>query len=301
MTSLATGSNARTSADRQIAAIQHDPSRRLSMAADFYSGPLKAYARGELRFLRWQVARGVLDAKSGSPWWRAVSDGLQRDKQEASLLYAAGSGTPSTPAVGLWLEFLATPSAVSWYRAHNRSVVAGYLDRRELAERESAAERFLMNVTLARVLFAHMTIEQPAATLGRFATLGPYLGDPRSGSVGLFLDLHDVFPQRYPLGPTSIEQIVAGEGRMARIVDYGLILQKLDLIYEMAARTLCEPRIADLSHNGVPIYANTPVRRDQLQPDTISRIVAKIARPCADRVDAAVRRGSTVAAMRCPL
>ena len=50
------------------------------------------------------------------------------------------------------MSFAAHPTARAWYRAHNSSVVAGYLDRRDLAQQENAAERFFMNVVLCRVL-----------------------------------------------------------------------------------------------------------------------------------------------------
>ncbi len=51
------------------------------------------------------------------------------------------------------MAFVDDPTARNWYRAHNASVVAGYLDHRDLAAAESEAERFFMNVVLCRVLF----------------------------------------------------------------------------------------------------------------------------------------------------
>jgi hypothetical protein len=48
--------------------------------------------------------------------------------------------------VQLWLEFSAHPTSRTWYRAHNASIARGYLEHRELAEPEVAAERFFMNV-----------------------------------------------------------------------------------------------------------------------------------------------------------
>ena len=64
------------------------------------------------------------------------------------------AGEPSSRAVGLGLEFIASPTAGCWYRAHNASVVGAYLESQGLAEAESAPERFFMNVALARVLYA---------------------------------------------------------------------------------------------------------------------------------------------------
>jgi len=56
-----------------------------------------------------------------------------------------------------------------WYRAHNASVVEGYLEHRDLAEAEGEAERFFMNVALARVLFAHALVAAPRLAAGRLA------------------------------------------------------------------------------------------------------------------------------------
>ena len=99
----------------------------------------------------------------------------------------------------LWLEFSARPTGRNWYRAHNASIVSGYLEHRELAETEKAPERFFMNVALARVLYAHALVGAPRLALGRLAPLGRVVGDPRLGMAGVFLSLRRVLPDRYPL------------------------------------------------------------------------------------------------------
>ena len=53
----------------------------------------------------------------------------------------------------------------AWYRAHNGSVVAGYLEHRDLAEAENEAERFFMNVVLCRVLYTHALVAAPRMSL----------------------------------------------------------------------------------------------------------------------------------------
>ncbi|MQY08621.1 hypothetical protein [Actinomadura macrotermitis] len=231
---------------------------RLRRAAAFYRPPARRpYARAELSFLRWASARGVMDERTGSPWWRAVNDRLLRDKAAAD---AAGDGAPA-PSVRLWREFTAAPSPASWYRAHNASVVAGYLDNLPLAEAELPAERFMMNVALLRVLYAHALVARPRLALGPFARLGPPLGDPRGGSVGFFLDLRSSFPARYPLTGLTAERLIETEGRVARALDYGLIAPRLAGVYGFASRTLGEPRVAGLIHDGAPCYAWPAARR----------------------------------------
>jgi hypothetical protein len=165
--------------------------------------------------MRWQAGRGVLNPLDASPpgsaWWRAVNERLLRDGCETVALLGGLAGEPSAQAVRLWLEFGARPTRCNWYRAHNASIVAGYLEHRDLAEAEGAPERFFMNVALLRVLYAHALAAAPRLALGRFAPLGRLLGDPRLGMAGVFLSLHAVLPNRYPLAH-DVERYIA-DGR----------------------------------------------------------------------------------------
>jgi hypothetical protein len=252
-------------ADSLVAAARDDPAERLQLAAGNFECGLPAedswrrFARAELDFLRAQIARGVLaptDApRAGSPWWRAVNERLLRDATEATLLVRSQPGRPSAPSVELWLAFVDEPSAASWYRAHNASIVAAYLEHESLAERELLAERFFMNVALIRVLYAHALAEEPRLALGRFAPLGRLFGDPRRGTVGRFLAVRNVFPNRYPLTGASLEDLVAAEHRLFRPVDYGVIGARIDALYAFAARSLGEPRAEGLLQEGIPAYA----------------------------------------------
>ena len=108
-------------------------------------------------------------------------------------------GPASSPTVDHWMSFVDYPTARAWYRAHNGSVVAGYLEHRELAEAENAAERFFMNVVLCRVLYTHALVAAPRISLGWLRPLAPFLGDPRLGMAGIFLQLSRVLPDEYPL------------------------------------------------------------------------------------------------------
>lgn len=149
-------------AEAQVAAAREDPAARLALLARTYHGPTGCaprhlpFRRAALSFMRWQVHRGLLSpldaSPSGSVWSRAMNERLLRDGCEAIALVGGLSGDPSSQAVRLWLEVIATPTASHWYRAHNASIVAGYLEHEGLAEEESAPERFFINVALARVL-----------------------------------------------------------------------------------------------------------------------------------------------------
>ena len=50
-------------------------------------------------------------------------------------------GDPSSHTVELWMSFVADPTARTWYRAHNASIVSAYLEHRGVADAESRPER----------------------------------------------------------------------------------------------------------------------------------------------------------------
>jgi hypothetical protein len=247
----------------RIESVQESAESRYRLAAGFYqrgdSQECSRYSRGELSFLRWEIERGVLNAPSaeggGSPWWRAISDALLRDKIEADLVVGAPGGEASSRTVELWLEFIRAPSPDAWYRAHNASIVAGYLEHEALAVQELMVERFMINVVLLRLVYAHALVAAPRLALGIFAPLGPLLGDPRRRSIGLFLDLHNQFPDQYPPSSWSMEDIIVDHGRVAQIIDLGLIPSDLTELYCFAAAALDEPRLETLISNGIPCYA----------------------------------------------
>ena len=252
------------SAETQVAAARDDPSARLALIVRTYHGPTGRapqhlpFRRAALSFMRWQAQRGVLDPLDASPpgsvWWRAVNERLLRDGCEAVALVGGLDGEPSSRAVQLWLEFIASPTGRNRYRAHNASIVGAYLEHRELAEVETEPERFFMNVALVRVLYAHALVGAPRLALGRFAPLGRLLGDPRLGMAGLFLSLRRVLPNRYPLA-LDVERYIADEQRLGRLLDYAVIVPRLQRVYEWSAVELGEPRLVELVREGNPIYA----------------------------------------------
>ncbi len=251
-------------AEEQVAAVRDDPDSRLALMARVFRGPTGdaprhlPFRRAALSFMRWQARRGVLEPLDASPpgsvWWRAVNERLLRDGCETIALLGGRAGEPSSQAVRLWLEFAATPTGRNWYRAHNASIVAGYLEHRGLAEAESAPERFFMNVALVRVLYAHALAGAPRLALGRFAPLGRVLGDPRLGMAGAFLSLRRVLPDRYPLA-LDVDRYIADEQRLGRMLDYAVIVPRLQPLYTWSAEELGEPRLLDLVREGNPIYA----------------------------------------------
>ena len=153
--------------------------------------------------MNWQVRRGVLAPaaaiRPGSPWWRTCNERLLRDGCEAVARAGGRGGAPSSPTIGFWDDFVAHPSARTWYRAHNSSIVNAYLDHEDLAAQENEAERFFLNVTLVRVLDAHALVSAPRLALGWLAPVSAPFGDPRVRMTGLFLSLSRVLPRGLPL------------------------------------------------------------------------------------------------------
>jgi hypothetical protein len=235
--------------------------------------------------MRWQAQRGLLNPLDGSPagsvWWRAVNERLLHDGCESVALVGGLDGGPSSPAVRLWLRFIDSPTPSCWYRAHNASIVAGYLEHHELASDETAAERFFMNVALARVLYAHALVSAPRLALGRLGGLARVLGDPRLGLAGAFLSLRRVIPNDYPL-VRDVEWYIADEQRLGRMLDYGVIAPPLQRPYEWSAEELGEPRLLGLIRDGSPIYKWPYEQRDVWRARQLpvgGRVLERVTRP----------------------
>jgi hypothetical protein len=251
-------------AEAQVAGVRDDPAARLALMGRVFRGPTGhaprhlPFRRAALSFMRWQARRGVLDPLEASPpgsvWWRAVNERLLRDGCETVALLGGLGGAPSSRAVRLWLEFAAMPTGRNWYRAHNASIVGSYLDHRELADAESSSERFFMNVALVRVLYAHALNAAPRLALGPVAPVGRLVGDPRLGMAGVFLSLGRVLPDRYPL-TLAVDRYIADEQRLGRMLDYAVIVPRLQRLYEWSAGELGDPRVLGLVRDGNPIYA----------------------------------------------
>jgi hypothetical protein len=152
------------------------------------------------------------------------------------------------------MSFVEHPTARAWYRAHNGSVVAAYLEHRDLAEVENEAERFFMNVVLCRVLFTHALVAAPRLSLSWLRPFAPFLGDPRLGMTSIFLSLSRVLPDVYPL-PAHVEFYLDDELGLGRLIDYGVIVPRLQRLYEWSACELDAPDLLRHVQDGALTYA----------------------------------------------
>ncbi|WP_324192821.1 hypothetical protein [Nocardia transvalensis] len=261
-------------AEARVAAVRDDPAGRLALMRHLHESPAVGgkhlpYRRAALAFMGWQLRRGLLNpavgAAPGSPWWRALNERLLRDTCEARALHSGYDGVPSSPSVLGALDFIRRPSAQSWYRAHNVSVVSAYLEHEHLAEAESRVERFFINLVLIRVLYAHALVSAPRLALDWLHPIGPMLGDPRLGMTGIFLSLSRVLPQRYPVGD-DVDRYVEAEHGFGHLLDVGVILPRLERLYQWSARELELPRLHDLVQHAIPAYAWNTADHEPWQP-----------------------------------
>jgi hypothetical protein len=282
---------ASVAAERQVAEVRDRPQGRLELLRSSYA-PLPGappehlrYRRAALAFMRWQVGRGLLNPldheRPGSPWWRAVNERLLRDTCEARLRLLGHPGPPASPGVEPSVAFARRPSARSWYRAHNVTIVTAYLDHRDLAERENHVERFFINLVLARLLYAHALVAAPRLALGWLAPAARWLGDPRRAMTGMFLSVSRVLPNQYPLAG-ALEDYIADEHTVGRLLDLGVITPRLPDLYRWSAAELRLPAAATLVGGTTPCYAWDPDDRAPWEPPP-TRLVRAVRRAVPSR------------------
>ncbi len=73
------------------------------------------------------------------------------------------------------------------------------------------------------------------------------------------MSLSRVLPEDYPL-TGDVGFYLTREGRLARLLDYGVISPRLQPVYEWSAGVLREPRLGGLIEQGCPRYAWRPDR-----------------------------------------
>ena len=272
---------------KQVEAVRDEPAKRLELLERTYHGPTGRaphhlpFRRAATAFMRWELAREVLAplnaTPAGSPWWRAVNERFLRDGCEAVARSGGLGGAPSSPTISFWMSFVENPCGRTWYRAHNGSIVAAYLENSGLAEQETAAERFFLNVVLLRMIYAHALVSAPRLALGSMVAMGPLLGDPRLAVTGIILSLGRIVPDRYPLN-RDVHEYIAEENPFGRLMDYGIIQPRLQRLYEWSAEELSEPKILELIRDGNPGYAWPFEHRDVWELQRPSRMVRTLRR-----------------------
>ena len=229
-----------------MAQVADDPAGRLALLRASYDGPFgpsvrhRPFRRAALSFMGWELRRGVLApasaARPGSPWWRALNERLLRDGCEAVARAGGHGGDPSSETIEPWMEFVAQPSAANWYRAHNASIVAAYLEHRGVGRaREPGRAVLLQRRAVAGAVRARAGRRRHGWRSGACGRWRRLLGDPRLGMAGIFLSLRRTVPDAYPL-PDPLEDYLRIERGVGRMLDYAVIAPRLQQLYEWSAR-----------------------------------------------------------------
>ena len=238
-------------------------------AADVYAGSGAVTAKCEgavvgLHALAGSRRRARLAARrpSGSARWRAVNERLLGDTRQVGIRCDAAAGKRRRPSVARWVEFFEAPSATSWYRAHNASIVAGY--RAPGARSGRTARRAVRHERRAPARpDAQALVSDGGLALVRLSFLSPLIGHPRARMAGTFLAIANVVPAEYPIETPTVEALIGLENPLGRLLDYGVIGPRVDALYASAANALDEPRLLGLVRNGAPVYA-WPYERRQV-------------------------------------
>ncbi len=279
-----------------VAALADDPEGRYAIREKFYHryGDVftehgKGLGNSELAFLRWEIERGVLNpldhpTHPGSPWWRAVNlDFILQAELAAGAFEEKMQPEQFAGPIRTWLDYLYHQRPARWYRAHNHSIVSGYLSRIEEAKSEHPAEQYFVNEVLYRVLFAEAMAQGEHLAFGK---LGKILANPRLISVDILVHLPSFYPRHYPLTAEDIRQ-VRHQGHNIReigvlILDDLIILPKLSRLYAWASNWLEVHELSTWVSNDTPIYPHlTPpsgwrvhAYRWLIQP--LFRLIAKL-------------------------
>ncbi|MDT8447311.1 MAG: NAD(P)-binding protein [bacterium] len=230
----------------------------------------------ELAFMEWEIRRGLLnpldDPQPGSPWWRAVNSQFIYYSTLAGLAFENGLLTGWPQPVLFWIDFISKPNPTHWYRAHNRSILEGYRQFVALATEEPKSEQAFTNIVLYRLLYAQAMVED--STL--WGDLGRFLANPRLPAVDFITSLPDFYPEHYPMTAHEFREVL-GEGwgfedALVRLMDKGLILPKLNQLYQEAARWNEAPYLMEFIAEGQPIY---PDLKSNAKPNILKPKMAK--------------------------
>jgi hypothetical protein len=126
-------------ARRRVLAVSDDTGARLALRETWYErygagtllDPL-GFGRSEIDFMKWEIERGVLNAlgaaQPGSDWWRAVNSTLLYHAELAGLVVENRlTHEVLAEETRAWIDYIQKPNGPSWYKAHNSSIVRGYL------------------------------------------------------------------------------------------------------------------------------------------------------------------------------
>ena len=264
---------------KHVESLRNNPQARLLSTEAFYQKYGKSdsehqYGFGDsaISFLKWEQ-RGVLNSPTykppGSAWWSEVNLWLIYHSELGVRAYELGLTKSELPVpTQFWISFIENPSPVSWYRAHNSSIIDGYLKYPHLAKKETKPEEIFINMVLYRLIFAQSLVEGDFI----FPRLAKIIANPRGGAVDFIIHLDGFYPSHYPLTKEEIEDIL---GKAHNLEEFGvqflddvIIEPELTSLYQKASVWNQQPELNKLIVNHKPAYPNNV----PFQPDPVKHL-----------------------------
>ncbi|WP_044207530.1 hypothetical protein [Flammeovirga sp. OC4] len=190
-------------AEAYINSIKNSPQERLESRKEYYvkygfaDGNQYGFGNSEIDFLEWEVERGVLAEEYHARWWYNVNLKFIYYSVLGSYVFEKKLECKDLPQpVQRWVDYLSNPCSSTWYKAHNTSIIHGYIEYKELAKEESWIEQYFINEVLDRLLYAEVMVEGKTELFG---PLGKILANPRLPAVDILVKIKDLYPENYPL------------------------------------------------------------------------------------------------------
>ncbi len=245
--------------------LRNSPEARLQSREAFYTkygrkdnSEKYGYGDSEIAFLGWEercVLRPPEANPPGSAWWSNVNLWFIYLSELGAKAYEVGFPKSELPAAAqFWVSFIEDPNPKIWYKAHNSSIVEGYLKYPQLAIKETIPEKIFINKVLYRLLFAQSMVEGKFL----FPKLGRMLGDPRGNAVEFITNLDAYYPSSYPMSQKDINEVmgkVHSLGELSvKFLDDVLIVPVLKHLYHKASIWNKQAGLNTLILNHKPAY-----------------------------------------------
>jgi len=209
--------------------------------------------------MKWENSRVIRSSDSirkGSEWWYSVNLWFIYLSELGAKAKEAGIPKSTLPSPAqFWVDFIENPNEISWYRAHNSSIIDGYLKYTLLAKKENLAEQILINIVLYRLLFAQAMVEGEDFAFGR---LGKIFANPRGTAVNLITQFEYFYPVNYPMSPEDVRHMLGKSHDLGvlgmKILDDVLIEPEFANLYQRASDWNRQPNLLKLLVSNKPAY-----------------------------------------------
>ena len=250
---------------KYVETLRDNPTARLNSREAFYKkygreNQTEKYGFGdsEIAFLGWEersVLRPPEAHPPGSEWWSNVNLWFIFLSELGAKAFEVGFPVSKLPTpAAFWVVFIKKPDPTNWYKAHNSSIIDGYLKYSLLAEMETVPEKIFLNKVLYRLLYAQSMVEGQFI----FPKLGKILGDPRGMAVRFITSLDAYYPSHYPMTNEEIDDVL---GKVDSLSDFGvkffddvLIEPELKPLYKRASVRNKQTDLNTLIVDGKPAY-----------------------------------------------